>query len=122
MTSAPSHLLRGSRGGSFQDIRYDVAEGIAKLTICRPERRNAFRPQTLFELTEGFTMARDDPDVGAIILTGEGPTRSAPEGTRRSEVMTATSVTTRSLDAASAVSTSSISRSSCAASPSRSSP
>ena len=59
--------------GSFQDIRYDVAEGIAKLTICRPERRNAFRPQTLFELTDAFTMARDDPDVGAIILCGEGP-------------------------------------------------
>ncbi|MGP0004440.1 MAG: 1,4-dihydroxy-2-naphthoyl-CoA synthase [Acidimicrobiales bacterium] len=59
--------------GSFKDIRYDVAEGIAKLTICRPERRNAFRPQTLFELTDAFTMARDDPDVGAIILCGEGP-------------------------------------------------
>ncbi len=59
--------------GSFQDIRYDVAEGIAKLTICRPERRNAFRPQTLFELTDAFTMARDDPDVGAIILCWRGP-------------------------------------------------
>ncbi len=58
--------------GSFKDIRYDVGEGIAKLTICRPERRNAFRPQTLFELTEAFTMARDDPDVGVIILCGEG--------------------------------------------------
>jgi naphthoate synthase len=59
--------------GSFTDIRYEVAEGIAKLTICRPERRNAFRPQTLFELTEAFTWARDDPDVGVIILCGEGP-------------------------------------------------
>jgi naphthoate synthase len=49
-----------------------VAEGIAKLTICRPERRNAFRPQTLFELTDAFTMARDDPDVGVIVLCGEG--------------------------------------------------
>ena len=61
------------RSGSFSDIRYEVGEGIAKLTICRPERRNAFRPQTLFELTEAFTMARDDPDVGVIILCGEGP-------------------------------------------------
>jgi naphthoate synthase len=61
------------RCGSFKDIHYEVAEGIAKLTISRPERRNAFRPQTLFELTEGFTMARDDPDVGVIILCGEGP-------------------------------------------------
>jgi naphthoate synthase len=59
--------------GSFSDIRYEVAESISKLTICRPERRNAFRPQTLFELTEGFTLARDDPDVGVIILCGEGP-------------------------------------------------
>ena len=59
--------------GSFKDIRYEVGEGIAKLTICRPERRNAFRPQTLFELTDAFTMARDDPDVGVIILCGEGP-------------------------------------------------
>ncbi len=59
--------------GSFKDIRHEVAEGIAKLTICRPERRNAFRPQTLFELTEAFTAARDDPDVGVIILCGEGP-------------------------------------------------
>ncbi|HEY1827549.1 MAG TPA: enoyl-CoA hydratase-related protein, partial [Acidimicrobiales bacterium] len=59
--------------GDFGDIRYEVAEGIAKLTICRPERRNAFRPQTLFELTEAFTIARDDPDVGVIVLCGEGP-------------------------------------------------
>ena len=66
----PSRL--GVRG-SFRDIRYDVADGIAKLTICRPERRNAFRPQTLFELTDAFTMARDDPDVGVIVLCGEGP-------------------------------------------------
>ena len=50
-----------------------MAEGIAKLTICRPERRNAFRPQTLFELTDAFTLARDDPGVGVIILCGEGP-------------------------------------------------
>jgi naphthoate synthase len=59
--------------GSFSDIRYEVGEGIAKLTICRPELRNAFRPQTLFELTEALTSARDDPDVGVIILCGEGP-------------------------------------------------
>jgi naphthoate synthase len=59
--------------GSFTDIRYEVGDGIAKLTICRPERRNAFRPQTLFELTEAFTLARDNPDVGVIILCGEGP-------------------------------------------------
>jgi len=59
--------------GDFGDIRYDVAAGTAKLTICRPEVRNAFRPQTLFELAAAFEMARDDPEVGVIILTGEGP-------------------------------------------------
>ena len=59
--------------GEWQDIRYEVAEGIAKITINRPEVRNAFRPQTIFELTRAFDMARDDLDVGAIIFTGEGP-------------------------------------------------
>mgnify|MGYP001794100380 CR=1 FL=1 len=44
----------------FTDIRYEVAGGIAKLTICRPEVRNAFRPQTLFELRDAFEIARDD--------------------------------------------------------------
>jgi naphthoate synthase len=57
----------------FADIRYEVAEGIARITICRPEVRNAFRPQTLFELTDAFTWARDDPEIGVIVLTGEGP-------------------------------------------------
>ncbi len=61
------------RKDGYRDIRVDVAEGIAKLTIARPEVRNAFRPQTLFELSDAFTMARDDPTVGAVILTGEGP-------------------------------------------------
>ncbi len=59
--------------GEWRDIRYDVAEGIARITINRPERRNAFRPQTLFELARAFEMARDDVSVGAIILRGEGP-------------------------------------------------
>src|SRR5665213_938184 len=59
--------------GDYTDIRMDVAEGIAKLTICRPEVRNAFRPQTLFELSDAFTVARDDPSVGVVVLTGQGP-------------------------------------------------
>src|SRR5665213_2739709 len=59
--------------GDYADIRMDVAEGIAKLTICRPEVRNAFRPQTLFELSDAFTVARDDPSVGVVVLTGQGP-------------------------------------------------
>ncbi|CAB4775378.1 MAG: 1,4-dihydroxy-2-naphthoyl-CoA synthase [Actinobacteria bacterium] len=61
------------RIGEYEDIYYDVAEGIAKITINRPERRNAFRPQTLFELSDAFERARDDISVGAIILTGAGP-------------------------------------------------
>ena len=58
--------------GEYTDIRYETAEGIAKITIDRPEVRNAFRPQTLFELSKAFDVARDDPQVGVIILTGQG--------------------------------------------------
>ena len=61
------------RRGDYGDIRVEVAEGMAKLTIARPEVRNAFRPQTLFELADAFAMARDDPSIGVVILTGEGP-------------------------------------------------
>ena len=71
------------RSGSYGDLRYEVAEGIAKLTICRPEVRNAFRPQTLFELTDAFTRARDDPEVGVIVLTGEGPDAFCSGGDQR---------------------------------------
>jgi naphthoate synthase len=69
--------------GEHRDIRYEVAEGIARITICRPEVRNAFRPQTLSELNEAFTAARDDLDVGAIILTGEGPDAFCSGGDQR---------------------------------------
>ncbi len=58
--------------GSWQDITYGTADGIAKITINRPEKRNAFRPQTLFELAQAFELARDDDRVGAIVLTGAG--------------------------------------------------
>lgn len=61
------------RVGEYGDIIYEVAEGIARISINRPERRNAFRPQTLFELSDAFERARDDISVGAIILTGVGP-------------------------------------------------
>jgi naphthoate synthase len=63
--------------GSYTDIRYEngtgEADGIAKITIARPEVRNAFRPQTLFELQDAFGRARDDIGVGVVVLTGEGP-------------------------------------------------
>ena len=58
--------------GEYEDILYDSADGIAKITINRPERRNAFRPPTLAELRDAFNKARDDLDVGSIILTGAG--------------------------------------------------
>ncbi len=59
--------------GEYGDIIYEVGEGIARITINRPERRNAFRPQTLFELADAFERARDNTTVGVIVLTGAGP-------------------------------------------------
>jgi naphthoate synthase len=59
-------------GPKYTDIVYETAEGIAKITINRPEVRNAFRPTTLFELSHAFNVARDDPEIGVIILTGAG--------------------------------------------------
>jgi len=73
--------------GEYQDIRYetgvDDAAGIAKITINRPEVRNAFRPETVVELSEAFTRAREDPAVGVIILTGEGPDAFCSGGDQR---------------------------------------
>ena len=69
--------------GDFRDVRYEVAEGIARITICRPEVRNAFRPQTLFEMSDAFSMARDDPEVGVVVLTGEGPDAFCSGGDQR---------------------------------------
>ena len=70
-------------GGRYTDIRYVTAEGIAKIIINRPEVRNAFRPQTLFELMAAFTAAREDPDVGVIIFTGEGKEAFCSGGDQR---------------------------------------
>ncbi len=62
--------------GDYTDIRYELstgdAAGIAKITINRPHKRNAFRPQTLFEISDAMNQARDDDSVGVIILTGQG--------------------------------------------------
>ncbi len=57
---------------SYEDIKYEQWNGIAKITINRPEVRNAFRPHTVHELIDAFSRARDDQNVGVIILTGEG--------------------------------------------------
>jgi naphthoate synthase len=59
-------------GEKFTDVIYEVADGMAKITINRPEVRNAFRPQTLFELAEAFNLARDNDQVGVVIFTGSG--------------------------------------------------
>jgi len=61
-----------ARSGDYEDIVYETTDGIAKITIDRPDVRNAFRPTTLFELSEAFEVARNDPAVGVIILTGAG--------------------------------------------------
>lgn len=58
--------------GSYTDIKYEKIDGIAKITINRPERRNAFRPLTVDEMIHALTDARNDMSIGVIILTGEG--------------------------------------------------
>ena len=71
------------RSGDYEDILYDTAEGIARITINRPEVRNAFRPTTVFELSKAFEAARDDPSVGVVILTGAGTEAFCSGGDQR---------------------------------------
>jgi naphthoate synthase len=70
-------------GGSFEDIRYERSEGIAKITIARPEVRNAFRPRTIVEISRALEHAREDTQIGAIVLTGEGPDAFCSGGDQR---------------------------------------
>ncbi|MHB9127749.1 MAG: enoyl-CoA hydratase-related protein, partial [Candidatus Humimicrobiaceae bacterium] len=58
--------------GNYKDIKYHKFEGISKITINRPEVRNAFRPLTIKEISDALSMAASDDEVGVIILTGEG--------------------------------------------------
>lgn len=60
---------------NFQDIIYEKMDGIAKITINRPEKRNAFRPETVFEMYEAFSDAREDQNIGVILFTGYGPAK-----------------------------------------------
>ncbi|MBI3647758.1 MAG: 1,4-dihydroxy-2-naphthoyl-CoA synthase [Actinobacteria bacterium] len=69
--------------GEWEDIRYETAGGIAKITIDRPEVRNAFRPITVREMARAFETARDDPAIGVAILTGEGPEAFCSGGDQR---------------------------------------
>lgn len=73
MLPAVPNPIQWIAGEAFADIRYETAEGIAKITICRPEVRNAFRPQTVESMRSALRAARYDPNIGVIILTGEGP-------------------------------------------------
>ena len=59
----------------YQDIIYEKIDGIAKVTINRPEKRNAFRPETVAEMYEAFIDAREDPSIGVVLLTGYGPAK-----------------------------------------------
>ncbi|MEY4770882.1 1,4-dihydroxy-2-naphthoyl-CoA synthase [Vulcanococcus sp.] len=64
--------------GSYRDILFDLSDaGIARITINRPEKRNAFRPQTVSELFDAFSRVRDNPRIGVVLFTGAGP---APDG------------------------------------------
>jgi len=69
--------------GEYEDIRYETADGVVKITIDRPEVRNAFRPQTVIELSDALERAREDPSVGVIVLTGEGPLAFCSGGDQR---------------------------------------
>jgi naphthoate synthase len=72
---------------NYTDIRYDAgtgdAAGIARITIQRPEVRNAFRPRTLVELSDAFAASRDDPGIGVVVLTGAGPDAFCSGGDQR---------------------------------------
>jgi naphthoate synthase len=67
----------------FYDIKYEKAEGIAKITISRPEVRNAFRPQTIVEISKALNDARDDEGIGVVILTGQGKKAFCSGGDQR---------------------------------------
>jgi naphthoate synthase len=85
--SLPDMSISWTSAGTYNDIRYetgaDDAEGIAKITINRPEVRNAFRPETLIELSSAFERAREDTSIGVIVLTGEGPDAFCSGGDQR---------------------------------------
>ena len=83
----PAVPVTWTPAGEYEDIRYersgDPVPGIAKITINRPEVRNAFRPETVIELSDAFERAREDLEVGVVILTGEGPLAFCSGGDQR---------------------------------------
>ena len=81
--SAIATALDWKKAKTYQDVLYEKAEGIAKVTIHRPEVRNAFRPRTVKELIDAFEDVREDPEVGVAILTGSGPEAFCSGGDQR---------------------------------------
>jgi naphthoate synthase len=85
--STPWNDATADAGGGFSDIRYEKSAGddagIAKITIDRPEVRNAFRPRTIVEISRALEDAREDPSVGVIVLTGAGPEAFCSGGDQR---------------------------------------
>ena len=80
----PSVTVTWSMAGEYDDIRYELSgDGIAKITINRPEVRNAFRPQTIIEISQALERAREDTSVGVVVLTGEGPDAFCSGGDQR---------------------------------------
>jgi len=71
------------RAGDYEDIRFETAAGIAKITIDRPEVHNAFRPETLIEISDALERAREDADIGVIVLAGQGPLAFCSGGDQR---------------------------------------
>src|SRR5438445_13840553 len=84
MSRAYNHATMWTTIREFTDIKFERTEdGIAKITINRPEVRNAFRPLTVSELKEAFDLARDDAQIGVVILTGEGTEAFCSGGDQR---------------------------------------
>ncbi len=79
----PAKSMEWEQLGSYEDIIFERLEGIARITINRPEVRNAFRPKTLFELEDAFRRARDDQSVGVVLLTGKGDLAFCSGGDQR---------------------------------------
>jgi naphthoate synthase len=83
LVSAPVSV-NWTAAGEYSDIRYEHSgDGIAKVTIDRPEVRNAFRPQTIVEISDALERAREDASIGVIVLTGEGPLAFCSGGDQR---------------------------------------
>jgi naphthoate synthase len=79
----PTAAIAWKAARAFTDIRYEKAEGIAKITINRPDVRNAFRPRTVEEMIQAFEDVREDPEVGVAILTGAGTEAFCSGGDQR---------------------------------------